>query len=115
MIKGTNGIGQEKPLKKLWRSRRNEPDAWLHLGLLAERKKNTEYALTCYLNALRFGPSNSVAHYNAARLLLRANHIQEAVWHYQYFLRVAPEAAEAPIAQKVLALIYKDYPQLEKS
>jgi hypothetical protein len=92
-----------------------ESDAWLHLGLLAEHKKNTERALTCYRNALLIRVSDSVAHYNTARLLLAGGHIKEAVWHYQYFLKVTPQADEAPIARKVLALIYKDYPQLEKS
>ncbi len=92
-----------------------EADAWLHLGLLAERDKDPQHAMAYYQNTLRIRPNDAVAHYNSARLLLSIGHVVEAVAHYQAFLKIMPHAPEAPIARSVLALIYRDYPQLAKS
>ena len=83
-------------------------EARANLGCLLAEQGQLQMAMAALEGALRFHPDYADAHYHLAKTLHELDRRNEAVPHWQAFLRLAPESPWAAEARLLLALAGED-------
>jgi tetratricopeptide (TPR) repeat protein len=83
-------------------------EARANLGCLLAEQGNMHMAVAALEGALRYHPGYADAHYHLAKTLHRLDRRDEAIPHWQSFLRLAPSSPWAAEVQLLLALAGAD-------
>lgn len=92
-------------LKKALRLNPNEADWHNFLGMIEYRAGRFELARESFSEAIRRDPNNAGYHLNAALALEELQRIDEAIEHWQTFLRLAPDDVRADEVKKWISVL----------
>ena len=74
----------------------------IEVGDFYYKRKNYQAALERYKDALTYKPNDAVANFRLAECQEKTGHAQEAITHYQAYLKLLPHGPMAADAQKAL-------------
>jgi tetratricopeptide (TPR) repeat protein len=83
----------------------------IEVGDYYYKRKNYRAALERYKDALIYKPNDAVANFRLAECLEKTGNPDEALIHYQEYLRILPHGPLAPDAEKALARLKADPPK----
>jgi tetratricopeptide (TPR) repeat protein len=81
----------------------NQPNAWLGLGLLAQKQGKLDEAISDLSRSVELQP-NARGYFELGRTLAQAGHAPEALDAYQQALKISPDFVEAQQAADALRL-----------
>jgi tetratricopeptide (TPR) repeat protein len=82
----------------------------IEVGDYYYKRKNYRAALDRYKDALIYKPNDAVANFRLAECLEKTGNPDEAVIHYQEYLRILPHGPQAPDAEKALVRLKASNP-----
>lgn len=91
-------------------ARRDDPDRWFTLGL-AQSEPDVDEAIRSFRRALELAPRHTLARYNLALVLKRADRLAEAIGELHRVIEVEPRAE----AQYTLGVVYWHQGDLERA
>ena len=80
----------------------DNPYAHYQLGLVAAKQSNYKRATDAFTRATELKPDFAYAHFHAGQNAQRLKQTAKMVEHFQYFVRLAPDAPERQAVQAIL-------------
>jgi tetratricopeptide (TPR) repeat protein len=98
-------MGEDEPARQSFdqslRLNPHQPNAWLGLGVLAQKQGKLEEAISDLSRSMELQPS-AQGYFELGRTLAQAGHVPEALDAYQQALKISPDFVEARQAAETL-------------
>ena len=83
----------------------NMPEAHYQLGLVHAKRQDWRPAAAAFDRAADLQPTLAYAHYYGGLMHYRANRLDRMAIHFEYFLKLAPDAPEAPEVLQIMRTV----------
>jgi tetratricopeptide (TPR) repeat protein len=81
------------------------PEAHYQLGQALYAANNWAAAADAFAQAATLAPTHAYAHYHAGQAFYRAKRVDRMAQHFEYFLKLAPQAPERPQVEAVMRTV----------